>query len=396
MTIQYPDALKGLPLSPETQIVIDHVNDQLRPAVLERETDGGAPAFEISVLREAGLLTGPWARSNDHLLKHWDQTLAAISAIASVDPSAAALIGYHHMHLLLLRDAGNPDIARWSAEETAKNRWVWGGANNPSGQKLTIEETKVGYTLNGVKEFATVSLVADQLIVQEAAPLEGSPARRLVLAVDAKAPGITVVDDWDGIGVIRSATNRIIFDNVFVPKSRFVKYSRSGSETPSAAEAASAPGFQIVFANIYLGITLGVLRRAYAFLNGDDSGQQSRRVQLSQVQEIFGELAVKLAAATAVVADVNRHFEHVVNGTDTAKEDVYSVLSAKVFPAKLFAHETVLEVTQRVFEITGSRGATYQTGLEKFWRDARNHSLHDELRVRYRIVGSGLLGVEPA
>jgi alkylation response protein AidB-like acyl-CoA dehydrogenase len=96
------------------------------------------------------------------------------------------------------------------------------------------------------------------------------------------------------------------------------------------------------------------------------------------------------------VADVNRHFSDIVSGGGKASEETYRFLCGKVFPAKLFAHETVLDVTQRVFEVTGSRGATRQTGLEKLWRDARNHSLHDELRVRYRIVGAGVLELDPA
>lgn len=396
MARSYPEALSGFPLETGLEVRVGNAIDLLRAGVLERDAAGGAPDFEIGVLRQTGLLVGPWAETKTHPLSRWDQTLATISTIASVDPSAATLMGYHHMHLLLLADSGNPAIAEWATRETVANGWVWGGANNPSGEKVVIEEIPDGYRLNGSKEFATVSLVADQLIIQEGAPTEDSPLRRIVLAVDSKSAGLSVLDDWDGIGVVRSATNRILFDDVFVPRNRFVKYSRTGTESPSAAEAASAPGFQIIFANIYLGITLGVLRRAYAFLNGDATGAGSRRKSLSQVQEVFGELAVRYAAAAAVVGDVNRHFANTLEDRETPASDSYRLLSARVFPAKVFAHETVLEATQRVFEITGSRGATRQTGLEKFWRDARNHSLHDELRVRHRIVGAGLLGVEVA
>lgn len=396
MAFVYPDALAGLPLEASVGSRVDDVIGRLRDGVLDRDADGGAPEFEIAALREAGLLVGPWAQTGDHSLQRWDQALAAISEIASVDPSAAALLGYHHMHLLLLKDSGNPEIADWAARQTAANHWVWGGANNPSGEKIKVEKTSDGYLLNGSKEFATVSLVADQLIVQEAAPTEASSLRRIVFAVDAKAPGLSVIDDWDGIGVIRSATNRILFDNVLVPDNRFVKYSRAGTDSPSAAEAASAPGFQIMFANIYVGIALGALRRAYDLVTGDNTGISARRKSLSQVQEILGELIVKITATTAVVADVNRHFSDTVSGRREPTEESYRFLCGKVFPAKLFAHETVLEVTQRVFEVTGSRGAVHRTGLEKLWRDARNHSLHDELRVRYRIVGAGVLGLDPA
>jgi alkylation response protein AidB-like acyl-CoA dehydrogenase len=272
MAFTYPSSLAGLPLDANLRARVDEVTSRLGDGVLERDALGGVPDVEIVALRDAGLLVGPWAQTTSHSLRQWDQTLAAISELASVDPSAAALLGYHHMHLLLLMDSGNPDIVDWAARETAANGWVWGGANNPSGAKLTVEKTAGGYLLNGAKEFATVSLIADQLIIQEAAPTDTSPLRRIVFAVDAKTSGLSVLDDWDGIGVIRSATNGISFKDVFVPDSRFVKYSRAETGSPSAAEAASAPGFQIMFANIYLGIALGAVRRAYHLVTGENTG----------------------------------------------------------------------------------------------------------------------------
>jgi len=396
MSVAYPDALRSPALDPEVRAAVDLAVARLRDGVLERDDARGAPHLEVDVLRTTGLLAGPWSGAVDHPLQRWDQTLAAISAIASVDPSAASLLGYHHMHLLLVTGSGNPEIAAWAARETVANRWIWGGANNPSGEKVTVDTTADGYRLNGTKEFATGSLVADQLVIQEAAPAEGSPLRRIVLAVDARSPGLSVLDDWDWIGVVRSATNRIAFRDVFVPKARFVKFGRLGNESAAALEASQPPGFQILFANVYLGITLGALRTAYSELHNGPSGTKGRRAFLGHVQEIFGELAVTLAGATAAVESVNRHFADVVGGPSPASEAAIRQLSARTFAAKLVAHQAVLETTQRVFEITGSRGAMRRCGLEKFWRDARNHSLHDELRVRYRLVGATLLDLEPA
>lgn len=393
----YSPSLAGLRLAPDDRERVDGVVDSLREGVLQREADGGRPHEEITALRAAGLLVGPWSMASGPRIETWDAVLAATAELAAVDASAAFLLGYHHMHVQLLASSGNPAIAEWAAHGTAAEGWSWGGANNPSGARTVVTEVEGGYRLSGAKEFATGSLSADKLIIQESSPTEESPLRRIVLAVDAASPGLDIVADWDGIGVVRSATNRIVFDDVFVPAERFVKYSRVGNEHPLLVETASAPGFQIVFANVYLGIALGALRRSYDYLYGDGTGTPNKRLGLSHVQEIFGELVVAVGVARQSVERANESFARILSaGTGAVPQEEYRELARQVIETKVFVHETVLEVTQRVFEVTGSRGAMKGIGLDKFWRDSRNHSLHDELRVRQRYVGALALGVEPA
>jgi len=394
MTTGYPAALAGLPLG-ELAAPVAAVIDELRSGVLERERRGGAPKEEVDALRGAGLLAGPWSREPG--APRWPDTLGAVAEIATVDPSAAFLLGYHHMHVQLLATSGTPAIEEWAVRGTLEHQWAWGGANNPSGEKVVVTEVDGGYRLTGSKEFATGSLGADQLIVQEASPTAESPLRRIALVVDAHAEGLTVLDDWDGIGVIRSATNRIRFEDVFVPSDRFVRYSRTGTEHPLVAETASAPGFQILFANVYFGIALGALRRAYGYLHGDGGPRPHKRLGYSHVQETFGELLTAVSAARASVIEADGVFERIVSRpASSVPAGEFQDMSRRVFESKMFTHLTVMDVTQRVFDVTGSRGASTSTGLDKFWRDARNHTLHDDVRLRQRFIGALALGVDPA
>lgn len=394
MSTGYPTALAGLALG-ELATPVATVLDELRAGVLDREAAGGAPVEEVAALRDAGLLIGPWSREPG--APGWTDTLGAVAELATVDPSAAFLLGYHHMHVQLLATSGNPVIEDWATRETIEKGWAWGGANNPSGAKVTVTEVVGGYRLTGTKEFATGSLGADQLIVQEASPTAESPLRRIALAVDTRSEGLTVLDDWDGIGVIRSATNRIRFENVFVPADRFIRYSRVGTEHPLVAETAAAPGFQILFANVYFGIALGALRRSYDFLHGDGDTTPNKRLAYSHVQETFGDLITAVAVARSSVAETNSLFDQIVSGQAVAVPPAdFQELSRRVFETKMFTHVTVMDVTQRAFDVTGSRGAATSVGLSKFWRDARNHTLHDDVRLRQRFIGALALGVEPA
>ncbi|MFI7909523.1 SfnB family sulfur acquisition oxidoreductase, partial [Acinetobacter baumannii] len=47
-------------------------------------------------------------------------------------------------------------------------------------------------------------------------------------------------------------------------------------------------------------------------------------------------------------------------------------------------------------ELAGSRGSQSQDGLDRFWRNARVHTLHDAARWKYYFIGNYVLnGVLP-
>ena len=53
-------------------------------------------------------------------------------------------------------------------------------------------------------------------------------------------------------------------------------------------------------------------------------------------------------------------------------------------------HEVALEITTRIFEVTGAR-STATVGLDRFFRNVRTHTLHDPVAYKRREVGRNLL-----
>lgn len=67
-----------------------------------------------------------------------------------------------------------------------------------------------------------------------------------------------------------------------------------------------------------------------------------------------------------------------------------------VAEAKILSTEIALEASNALFELAGTRSTLAENNLDRHWRNARVHTLHDPVRWKYAIVGNyALNGVNP-
>jgi alkylation response protein AidB-like acyl-CoA dehydrogenase len=58
--------------------------------------------------------------------------------------------------------------------------------------------------------------------------------------------------------------------------------------------------------------------------------------------------------------------------------------------------ETAIAATNKLFELVGTRSTLSELNLDRHWRNARAHTLHDPVRWKYAILGNyHLNGVNP-
>lgn len=58
--------------------------------------------------------------------------------------------------------------------------------------------------------------------------------------------------------------------------------------------------------------------------------------------------------------------------------------------------DTALKAASKLIELAGSRGSQRDDGLDRFWRNARVHTLHDAARWKYYFIGQfALNGTRP-
>ena len=81
-----------------------------------------------------------------------------------------------------------------------------------------------------------------------------------------------------------------------------------------------------------------------------------------------------------------------------AQPSAESVAAAQlaVAEAKVLTTEVALAASNKLFELSGTRSTLAAENLDRHWRNARTHTLHDPVRWKYAIIGNHALnGVNP-
>jgi alkylation response protein AidB-like acyl-CoA dehydrogenase len=77
-------------------------------------------------------------------------------------------------------------------------------------------------------------------------------------------------------------------------------------------------------------------------------------------------------------------------------EDSVAQASVAVAKAKVLTTEAAIEASNRLFELGGTRSTQVRHNLDRHWRNARVHTLHDPVRWKYHLVGNWALnGAKP-
>ncbi|MGO7888796.1 acyl-CoA dehydrogenase family protein, partial [Rhizobium ruizarguesonis] len=61
--------------------------------------------------------------------------------------------------------------------------------------------------------------------------------------------------------------------------------------------------------------------------------------------------------------------------------------AAEVYAAKVNATHVSLDITSRVFELTGASSTADKYRFDRFWRNVRTQTLHDPVFYKAREVG---------
>lgn len=364
-----------------------------RPGAMERDRDRRLPFAEIEQYSASGLggITVPKPYGGPDLSA---ATLAEVTAIISAaDASLGQLPQNHHGFLRLLRY--EPDAAKAEtffrlalAGVRFGNAVVESGAKTTRDMAARMRRAPGGWIVNGTKTYSTAALFAHYIPVQ--ALDEDGNGRRAV--AERHAPGLTVIDDWSSFGQRTTASGTVKLEEVFVPDSHVI----------AAYEAAAKPTLygpvsQIVQAAIDLGIARGTITDTIEFVRTRsrpwiDSGQDRAAEDLYTIAAV-GDLQVRLHAADAMLRRAGLILDE-ASKNETA--DAVAEASIAVAEAKILTTEIAILAGNKLFELAGTRSTLAEHGLDRHWRNARVHTLHDPVRWKYHAIGNHALnGIKP-
>lgn len=353
-----------------------------------RDRERRLPYAEIEKFSKSGLwaITVPRAFGGADVKQ---TTLAEVfRRIARSDPSIAHIPQNHFSVVNALALDGNADQQKFFFNEILNGKRL-GNAVSEIGTKNVrevrtklISNGKDKFLLSGKKAFSTGALFADWIPVSASDEQD----QRWLAIIPRSASGLTVIDDWNGFGQRTTASGTVVLDNVAVEPWQLVPSKRFSRPT------LAGPLSQILHAAIDAGIAHAALEATREFVTTRsrpwiDSGVEKASDDPLTLSEV-GRLCLKIQAADALLDRAARILDETPAESTPAQAGAASLAVAE---AKMMTTEAVMAATNKLFELAGA-GSTLSThGLDRFWRDARTHTLHDPVRWKYHALGDHYL-----
>ncbi|RUU23518.1 SfnB family sulfur acquisition oxidoreductase [Mesorhizobium sp. M7A.T.Ca.TU.009.01.3.2] len=349
------------------------------------------PVAELDAFSQSGLwsINVPRAFGGPELSY---ATLAKVIEIVSAADSSIGQVAQNHLGVVAaIRTVSDADQQRLLFAEALKGT-RFGNAFSEFGSKRAADfETRFTdagdhVVVNGRKFYSSGALLA-HLVPIVALDDEG---RAWYAIADRAAPGLTVIDDWSSFGQRTTLSGTVIIDNVKVPKTHLVP-GYKGYDRPTADGAI----FQIIQVAVDTGIAQAAIDETVNFVRTKsrawiDSGVDNAWDDPYTIQAI-GDLTLRLHAAQALLEKAGHAIDRAVIDPTADTVAHAQIVTAE---AKILSTEIAIAATNKLFELAGTRSTLAEHNLDRHWRNARTHTLHDPVRWKYSILGKYFLNGE--
>uniref|UniRef100_A0AAU3H0T4 Acyl-CoA dehydrogenase family protein n=1 Tax=Streptomyces sp. NBC_01401 TaxID=2903854 RepID=A0AAU3H0T4_9ACTN len=356
-----------------------------------RDKAGATPHAEVRLLKDSGLVTLLGPTGHGGAGQDWTTAYRVVREVSKADGSIGQLLGYHYLWNWAARLVGTREQWEHVEAEAARNQWFFGGAVNPRDNDVTVTEDGDDLLFTGRKTFSTGSRVSDVTVLEGV--LEGTD-KHVFAIVPSDSEGLTFHDDWDNIGQRLTESGGVTLDHVRTPWSSAAGFVDKEFR-PRTYNTLNVPVIQLVFVSFYLGIAAGALETAATYTRTKSRswlhGGYDKAVDEPYVIDIYGDLTAKLWAVEALADAVALEGQALHEDPDAVTERTRAAFEVRVAAVKARATDVALEVTSRIFEVTGARATASAEGFDRFWRNVRTHTLHDPVAYKRREVGRHVL-----
>jgi SfnB family sulfur acquisition oxidoreductase len=369
----------------EALAVARHLAVEFANEAAQRDRARQLPRTELDRFSGSGL----WAISVPKRYGGLGASMVTITEIFKVISAADSSIGQiPHNHFCVV------DAIRLDGAESQKefyfgqvltghrfgNAFSEAGTKNVQDFQTQIRQDGDQFIINGRKFYSTGALFADSIPV---GALDEEKHGQLVI-VPKGTPGLTVVDDWSGFGQRTTASGTVILENVRVQPEWIIPAHR-GFDRPTF----TGPLSQIIQAAIDAGIAQSAIEETIRFVRERSRPWIDSKVERAADDPLtisqIGDLEVRLHAAEAVLERAARILDA---GKETPDDREVASAAVAVAEAKILTTEIAILAANKLFELAGTQSTLEKHGLDRLWRNARTHTLHDPVRWKYHAIGN--------
>ena len=226
----------------------------------------------------------------------------------------------------------------------------------------TATRVEGGWRINGKKIFASLSGAAHYygVLCTEAKP-ELSMRDTLYMAVPGDAPGLSVVGEWDPLGMRGTVSRTLIFKDVLVPEEAQMMprgvYFQAASRWPHMFTTLSPS---------YMGIAIAAYEFTVKYLRGEIPGTPPVKRRMYPTKQIaVAEMWVKLEQTRAL-------FQRML---DDARVDPPKDARLRAYAAQFTIMENANDLCRLAIRTCGGQSMLKSLPLERLYRDSRCGSL---------------------
>jgi len=221
-----------------------------------------------------------------------------------------------------------------------------------------------GFLVSGKKIFASLSGAADYYGVLCTERGEGEAASRrntLYLAVPSTAAGVSVVGDWDPLGMRATVSRTLLLKDVFVPEDEMLMphgvYFRA---------ATSWPHMFLTLSPTYMGLAQAAYDFTVAYLRGELPGTPPVKRRMFPTKQIaVAEMHITLEQTKAL------WFQAISEArANPTKEQVL-----RAYAAQFTVMENANALAAKAIRTCGGQAMLKSLALERIYRDSRCGSL---------------------
>jgi alkylation response protein AidB-like acyl-CoA dehydrogenase len=227
----------------------------------------------------------------------------------------------------------------------------------------TATKVEGGWVINGKKIFASLSGAAyyyGLLCTEDKAG--ASMKDSLYIAVPALASGVSIVGDWDPLGMRGTVSRTLILKDVFVPDSAQMMprglYSQAASRWPHMFTTLSPT---------YMGITIAAYEFTIKYLRGEIEGMGPpvKRRQFATKQITVAQMHIMLEQTRALF----------LRCMQEARVDPQKDVRLRAYASQFTIMENANEMCRLAIRTCGGQSMLKSLKLERLYRDSRCGSL---------------------
>lgn len=378
----------------EAIAVAHEVAEQLLPGASERDRTRAIPYDEMELLSASGLLGITVPASHGGADASFATVVEVFRILSAADAAIGQLPQNHFFFVEAIRQDGTPEqkdffFAELLAGKRFGNAQAERNAGSATGMSTRISRTASGTgRLDGRKYYCTGALTAHWIPVAA----HDEQDRHVLVFVPRDAPGVTVEADWNAMGQRTTYSGTVTLEGVAIEEWQIVEHWRIFERTGVFHSYGV-----LLHAAIDVGIAGNALAEAVTQIQARNRPRLGAPVASSREDPLLlsrlGQLATRAHAAEALLDRAARRLDQVaVNIT----EQGVALAAVEIGEAKAFAERVSVEISSELFALLGSSATDESLNLNRHWRNARTHTVHDANDWRYHAAGNYLVnGIAP-